>query len=81
MQNETLQTMSTTISREIADDIRKSFFFTVMADKTTDASNRGQLVTVLRHVDTTLTPQEIFLSLCTLAKMDTDTLTQSIRDC
>ena len=52
-----------------------------MAEETTEASNREQLVMVLRHVDATLTPLEEFISLGRLTKIDSDTLTQYIQDC
>jgi len=80
IQNEILQMMSTTVSREIADDIRKSNFFTIMGDETADSSNREQLVIVLRHVDADLMTQEEFICLDKVATIDSNTLTRSIKD-
>lgn len=80
IQNELLQTMSTFISREIADDMRTSQFYTIMADETTDSSNREHLVLVLRHVGADLNVHEEFVALDKVPTIDSNTLTQSIRD-
>ena len=63
MQNKILKVMTFKILREIAENIKNSGFFSVMADETTDKSNREQVVIVIRHVDTELVAHEDFIGL------------------
>ena len=63
VQNEMLQIMALSILRDISQNIRNSVFYSIMADETTDASNREQCVLVLRHVDNDLVAHEEFIGL------------------
>lgn len=47
-ENEVLQIIAFKILREIADEIQTAEFFTIMAEKGSDASNITQLVVYLR---------------------------------
>lgn len=62
-QNEMIQIMALSILRDIAQNIRNSVFYSIMADETTDVSNREQFVLVLRHVDEKLLAHEEFIGL------------------
>ena len=65
IQNEILTTMAQFIQREKANDISGKWF-TIMVDKTTDMSNKEQLVFCLRYVDVNLDVHEEFVGLHTL---------------
>ena len=80
MQNEILQVMALSILREVATNIRKDGFFTIMVDETTDESNREQMVIVLRHVDDHLNTHEEFIGLYMVPSIDSATLTSVIMD-
>ena len=49
MQNEMLNIMSNTITREVASAILKSKYYVIMADETADASNQEQLVVCIGY--------------------------------
>ena len=80
-QNEMIQIMSLSVLRDIAQNIRNSVFYSIMADATTDISNREQFVLVLRHVDENLVAHEEFIRLYKVDSIDSDTLTKTIEDC
>ena len=50
VQNELLSDIAILIKKSLSDNIKSSFVWTVMADETTDASNREQMVIVARYV-------------------------------
>ena len=50
IQNELLRLMAKKILEEIASNIQQSTFFSLMADETTDAANKEQLVVVYRWI-------------------------------
>lgn len=81
MQNEMLEVMGLSILRDIASCIQNASFFTIMADETTDKSNREQVVLVLRWVDDDLNTHEDFIGLYMVPSIDSDTLVSVIRDC
>lgn len=80
IQNEIIQIMALGILREVAGNIKKNGFFTIMADETADQSNREQVVIVLRHVDSELVVHEEFMGLYTVGSIDSNTLTSVIKD-
>ena len=51
MQNEMLQVMALQILRDIVENFKSSQFFSIMANETTDESNREHVTTVFRYVD------------------------------
>ena len=73
MQNEILKVIAFKILREIAKNIKSSAFFSIMADKTTDKSNREQVVIVIRHVDTEQVAHEDFIGLNMVDSIDATT--------
>ena len=81
MQNKMLQVMALKILREIAENIRNSTFFSIMADETKDKSNYEQIVIVIRHVDEKLATHEEFIGLSMVDSIDAVTLTGVIKDC
>ncbi|XP_056003508.1 zinc finger MYM-type protein 1-like [Ostrea edulis] len=74
-QNEMLKIMALSILRDVAQNIKNSVFYSIMADETTDKSNREQIVLVIRHVNENLEPQEEFIGLTKVPSIDADTLT------
>ena len=50
IRNEMIELMSHACLREIATQLRSSSYLTLMANETTDSSNKEQLVIVFRHV-------------------------------
>ena len=63
IQNEILSIMSDQIIRSLAAEIRHSHFFVLLADETTDVSNRQQLVVCIRRIDDGLQAHEHFIGL------------------
>lgn len=80
IQNELIEIMALTLLRGVASNIRESEFFTIMADETTDASNREQLVICLRWIDSNLIPHEDFIGLYQIGKTNAQTITTVIKD-
>ena len=58
MQDEIIETMATTVLKELGKDILTSDFFTIMCDECTDSSNREQLSVCIRWINSELEPQE-----------------------
>ncbi len=63
IQNEMLQIMGLKILRDIADSLQKAKYFSLMADKVTDTSNREQVAICIRWVDSDFQPHEEFIGL------------------
>ncbi|XP_041369742.1 zinc finger MYM-type protein 1-like [Gigantopelta aegis] len=80
MQNEILQVMALGFLRQVAKNIRDDGRFTIMADETTDQSNREQVVIVLRRVDSDLTVYEEFIGLYVVPSTDVQISTNVIMD-
>ena len=80
MQNEMLKVMALQILREVAARIQRSTFFSIMADETTDMSNREQLVICLRWVDDDLVPHEDFIGMQKVERIDAETIKSVILD-
>ncbi|XP_052249555.1 zinc finger MYM-type protein 1-like [Dreissena polymorpha] len=80
VQNEILQLMALRILRKVASDIKTNEFYTIMADETTDKSNREQVVVVFRHVDEDLNVHEDFVGFHQVNSIDANTLTSVIED-
>ena len=56
IQNELLDVMANTITRNIANKIIEAKYFSLMADEVTDVSNREQVVVCMHWVDGELEP-------------------------
>lgn len=70
MQNEMLKVMALQILRDVAANIRNSTFSCIVADETTDKTNREQVVICLRWVDDDLLPHEDFIGMHKVDKID-----------
>ncbi len=80
IQNEVIKVMGLQVLREIASELQDSPFLTVMADETTDSSNREQVTLIVRRVTEELEVHEEFLGLYHVASIDAATLTTAIKD-
>jgi len=76
--------MAKRVLEEISSSIQKSTFFSLMADETTDAANKEQLVIVYRWVDDEFVAHEEFVDLRDLKKADAQSifheLSESMKD-
>ena len=61
--------------REVTKELQGAKVYTIMADETTDASNKEQLVTVFHYVDDELQVHEEFVGLCQRTPCATDAKT------
>ena len=66
--------MAKKILEEIASNIQQSTFFSLMADETTDAANKEQLVVVYRWIDDEFCVYEEFVGLRELEKTDSQSI-------
>ena len=84
IQNDLLRLMAKRVLEEISSSIQKSTFFSLMADETTDAANKEQLVIVYRRVDDEFVAHEEFVDLRDLKKADAQSifheLSESMKD-
>ena len=80
IQNEILKIMALKIIQKIAKSLQGSDFFTIMADETTDASNKEQVVICMRWVDNNFEAQEEFIGMHEVDSTDASTLYQVIKD-
>ena len=79
MQNEMLKGHGSA-NTEIAASIQRSTFFSIMADETTNTSNREQLVICLSWVDDDLVPHEDFIGMQKVERIDAETIKSVILD-
>lgn len=79
MQNKMLKVMALQILREVASSIRRATL-SIMADETTDMSNREQLVICLQWVDDDLVPHEDFIGMQKVERIDAATIKSVILD-
>eukprot|EP00731_Ephydatia_muelleri_P003599 Em0001g3599a len=79
-QDEMLQIMALSILRDLVHRIKSSVFYSIMTDETADASNREQIVIVIRHVSDDLVPHEEFTGLAKVPSIDANTVTETTED-
>lgn len=72
--------MGLQVLRDVSADLQVSSFLTVMADETTDSSNREQVTLILCQVTQELEVHEEFLGLYHVASIDAAMLTTAIKD-
>ena len=72
--------MGLQVLRDISPDFQGSPFLTVMADETTDSSNREQVTLILRQVTKELEVHEEFLCLYHVASIDAAMLAIAFKD-
>ena len=63
IQNELLDVMANSITRNIVNKIREAKYFSLMADEVTNVSNREQMIVCMCWIDGKLEPHEDFLGL------------------
>ena len=80
IQNEMLKIMSLNIFREIAANLQNGVWYTIMADKVTDASNREQVIVCLRWTDEQFEACEEFIGLYKVDQIDSDTIVAVLKD-
>lgn len=78
-QNEMLEIMACTVQRRILSKITESPFLALMVDKTTDISNKEQLVFVIRRTDADLNVHEDFLGMHEMKSTDAESITSTIK--
>ena len=79
IQNECLLLLSSHILRNVANRIRESGCFTIMADECSDVSNKEQLTICIRWVDQDLKDHESFIGLFQVDDITADFLTHAIK--
>ena len=80
MENEFIKIMTLSILRDIASNIHKDIYYTIMADEITVSSNQEHFVLCLKWVDVDLRPHEEFIGLHLVPNICTDTLVACIRN-
>ena len=79
IQNEMIKTLGLQVLRNIATDIHNSPFVTVMADESTDASNREQFTVIIRRVSEDLQVDEEFIGVYQTSTTDAAILAALIK--
>ena len=79
LQNEILKEMSLSIFRAVVNSIKKSDFFSIMVDESSDVSNREQVVFCVCWVDEDLHCTEDFIGLYEMEKTDATTMVNVIK--
>ena len=81
MQNDMLKVMAYKVLRNINSQLHSSSFFTIMADETTDVSNKEQIVIFFRYVNNNdFSVEEEFLGLYCVPSIESDTLASILKD-
>ena len=81
MQNDMLKAMAHKVLRNVNSRLHNAFFFTIMADETTNSSNKEQVVIVLRYVDNNdFSVEEEFMGLYCIPSIESDTLVFILKD-
>ena len=80
MQNEMINIIALRIVSDLAEGTRKNGYFSLMADDSTDVSNKEQLAICLRHVDHNLVAHEEFIGFYHIPNIFSDTIVSVIKD-
>ena len=64
--------MARRMLREISENIQNATFFTIMADKTVDISNKEQLVVCIRWIDENFAVHEDFIGMYPMQRTTAD---------
>ena len=81
MQNDKLEAMAHKVLRNISSWLHNASLFTIMADETTDASNKEQVVIIFRYVDNNdVSVEEEFIGLYCIPSIELDTLVSILKD-
>ena len=79
--NEQISLMGLSVLRGLLSDIRRAYWFSLIADEATDTSNKEQLVICIRWVDEEFHIHEDPVELIDLPKTDSTTITNALKDC
>ena len=81
MQNDMLKAMAHKVLRNINTRLHNASFLTIMVDKTTDTSDKEQVVIVFRYVDNNdFSVEEEFIGLYCVPSIESDTLVSILKD-
>ena len=80
MHNEMLIVMTLEVLRDVVASLQLRPLYSIMADETTDSSNREQVVIFLRWVDNSLKAHEEFIELQQVDRIDAATITFTTKD-
>ena len=80
IQNEILEDIAMLILRSIRKNIKKSSYYSIRADKTTDIINKVQFVICIRWVDNDLNANEDLIGLHELSVTNEETLAFILKD-
>ena len=76
-----LEAMAHKVLRNISSRLHNASFFTIMADETTDASNKEQVVIIFRYVDNNdFSVEEEFIGFYCIPSIELDTLVSILKD-
>jgi len=80
IQNEILEIMSLNLQRELVQSIKKSEYFSIIADSTTDISSTEQFSLCIRYVDSNFEVHEVFTGLYNTPDSKALTFFDTIKD-
>ena len=81
VQNELLKVMALSVLSEISDAIQESYFYCIMCDECTDASNKDQLVICIRWISNSdLEVHEDVIGLYAIDSISASTIVYGIKD-
>ena len=80
IQNEIIKIMALKSAETISGNLQATSFYTIMADETTDCSNKEQFVVCFRWVDSGFEVYEDFVGLRDVKSTDAETLTAELKD-
>jgi len=80
MQNEMIKVMALRVLQDIAEQLQKSLFSTIIVDEMTDVSNVEQVVICLRWVNENFEVQEEFVGLFKVASTGAENIYAAITD-
>ena len=80
IQNEIIKLMAHACLRQICAELQAAKYYTIMADETTDAGNKEQLVIVFRCVDDELQIHEHFVGMYQVDRTDAQTIVAVLKD-
>ena len=80
IQNEILDIMALTVTREICSVIRRASYYTIMADEVTDASNREQVAVCFRWVDDDFECHEDFVGVYIVDSIEANVVVAVLKD-
>ena len=81
IQNEILEAIALCMLRKISQNKQNATFFTIMADKTADISNKEQLVVCIRWVDENFAVHEDFIAMYPLERTTADHIVAVLKNC